>query len=127
MSQTTKYRLSATAYNSLRHEVPPRWAERGWFTDDPERDAERFCREAAEREGYNYVEGSARWVPFTNREHDDPLRWITFSFVYDAYPKYDKYVPGCPSCVPGAFAPDHYPNPGCRSGQHPHCTCDGCF
>jgi hypothetical protein len=25
------------------------------------------------------------------------------------------------------FAPLHKPNPGCDSGQRPHCTCDSCF
>ncbi len=25
------------------------------------------------------------------------------------------------------FAPRHKPSPRCRSGKHPHCTCDTCF
>jgi len=36
----------------------------------------------------------------------------------------------CEQCVrqgKGAFAPDHDAMRGCRSGGHPHCTCDGCF
>lgn len=23
--------------------------------------------------------------------------------------------------------PDHYASMGCKSGKHPHCTCDTCF
>lgn len=36
----------------------------------------------------------------------------------------------CDTCVSyarGAFAPNHDAMPGCRSGKHSHCTCDGCF
>lgn len=25
------------------------------------------------------------------------------------------------------FAPRHLPSPYCKSGKHPHCTCDTCF
>lgn len=42
--------------------------------------------------------------------------------------------PSCPGCrefyahpTLGPFAPSHRPNPYCRSGKRPHCTCDACF
>ena len=41
-------------------------------------------------------------------------------------------VRGCPSCEPffenpNEFRPRHKPSDSCRSGKHPHCTCDFCF
>ena len=29
--------------------------------------------------------------------------------------------------ISAVFAPSHKPSPRCRSGKHPHCTCDTCF
>jgi hypothetical protein len=44
------------------------------------------------------------------------------------------YDPDCPQCAPipkhptlMPFMPRHNPNPRCRSGGRPHCTCDACF
>lgn len=44
------------------------------------------------------------------------------------------YDPDCEQCRPVAehptlspFMPHHDPNPRCRSGKRPHCTCDTCF
>lgn len=44
------------------------------------------------------------------------------------------YDPTCAACKPVAehptlnpFQPRHDPNPRCRSGKRPHCTCDSCF
>lgn len=40
------------------------------------------------------------------------------------YPHYrEKWLPG----DLGPFAPPHKPSERCRSGKHPHCTCDTCF
>jgi hypothetical protein len=45
-----------------------------------------------------------------------------------------SYDPECPMCatIPAhptldPFQPSHAPNPRCRSGRRPHCTCDACF
>jgi hypothetical protein len=53
-----------------------------------------------------------------------------------------QLVPGCGLCerefypwyrelwkpgMGGPFAPAHKPSARCRSGHHPHCTCDTCF
>ena len=45
-------------------------------------------------------------------------------------------VPDCAGCKEfyeakgkpsDVFAPRHQPSSGCKSGKHPHCTCDTCF
>lgn len=40
--------------------------------------------------------------------------------------------PACKGCAefladPNAFAPRHKASDHCRSGKHPHCSCDTCF
>ncbi len=47
------------------------------------------------------------------------------------------YWRGCKGCVEGLLgfldtgkhimSPPHTPSSGCKSGKHPHCTCDVCF
>ena len=38
-------------------------------------------------------------------------------------------VPGCKSCEEFSVfgGPNHHASVHCRSGRHPHCTCDTCF
>ena len=33
----------------------------------------------------------------------------------------------CPACADPKFIVSHTPSRYCRSGKHPHCTCDSCF
>lgn len=41
----------------------------------------------------------------------------------------DPSHPDCPQCLSGSVfgGPSHEASQRCRSGRHPHCTCDTCF
>ena len=112
-----------TIYRSARLSSYTGWKFSGEELDatlvDRWQDSPKVAQWWADREGYNLISATAVQPQLDNQ--------FIFSVAMVVEPKYNartQGVPGC--CEPGAI-PDHYPNPSCRSGKHPHCTCDGCF
>lgn len=86
----------------------------------PDDDIQDAAESIAMAEGYKLIRYAHKDTPVLNGTKI--LR--TLRIVVEPAYSGKTGVPGC--CEPNAI-PDHYPNPTCRSGKRPHCTCDGCF